>query len=418
MDQQLKVAFLTPEFPHPKISGLCGGIGTSIQNLGSALAQRGVKVSIIVYNQETDGFFEADGFDFYTIRNNPSHKRGRYKTQKKIEKLLRRLVREDRVNLVEAPDWTGITAFIQPKCPVVVKVHGSETYFAHLAQRPIDPETARQEKRALRKADALLAVSQFSAEVTQSVMALRKDFKVIPNGIDIGKFHPQTQHDPTHTILYFGTLVRKKGTLELPHIFNKVVAQNPSVQLILVGLDSNDPVTGKASVWQMMQPMFSETALKKVTYAGSVAYDKIAAYIDSADVCVFPSYAEALPVSWMEAMAMGKAIVASAIGWASEMITDGKDGFLVHPTQHQHYADRIVQLLENADLRQSFGQQARKTVQEKFDFEKIAQQHVSAYAKILQQKPAYNWRKYANRPLEMVTARITSFCHWIAAAST
>jgi glycosyltransferase involved in cell wall biosynthesis len=57
----------------------------------------------------------------------------------------------------------------------------------------------------------------------------------------------------------------------------------------------------------------------------SVPYSEIKTYITQATVCVFPSFAEALPVSWIEAMAMEKAIVAN-IGWASDVI-DGINGF-------------------------------------------------------------------------------------------
>ncbi len=390
MNHNIKVAFLTPEYPHPKTPGLCGGIGTSIQNLGSALVGLGVKVSVLVYGQDSDGFFHEDGIDFYRIKNNTSRRWPRYKTQKKIEKLLNELILEGKVNLVEAPDWTGITSFIQPKCTVIVKVHGSDTYFAHLGGKPLEWHKRFAEKRALRQAGDLLAVSQFAADVTHTLVKPKKQFRVIPNGIDMGKFYPQPQSEVQDTVLYFGTLVRKKGTLELPAIFNAVHKRNPKAKLMLVGLDSNDPDTGHHSVWQMIQPLFNPDALANVTYAGNVDYAEISRHISRASVCVFPSYAEALPVSWMEAMAMGKAIVASNIGWASEMIKDGQEGFLVHPADHERYADKIAGLLENPALRASFGQNAREKAASHFGFEVVAAQHVEFYNSVLRN---YSCRK-------------------------
>lgn len=390
MNNDIKVAFLTPEYPHPKTPGLCGGIGTSIKNLGSALVNLGVKVSVLVYGQDSDGFFHEDGIDFYRIKNSPSRKWTRYKTQKKIEKLINELVREQKINLVEAGDWTGITSFIKPKCPVVVKVHGSDTYFAHLAGNELEWKKRFAEKRALRKANDLLSVSKYAGDVTHALVKPKKQFTVIPNGIDIGKFSPQPEAVVPDTILYFGTLVRKKGTLELPPIFNAVYQKNPNAKLMLVGLDSNDPKTGNSSVWQMIQPMFDPEALKNVTYAGNVDYSEIGHYISRSAVCVFPSYAEALPVSWMEAMAMGKAVVASDIGWAKEMIVDGKEGFLVHPADHQHYADRILELLSDTQLQQTFGKNAREKAATSFGFEVVAAQHLKFYDSVLKN---YNWRK-------------------------
>ena len=71
-----------------------------------------------------------------------------------------------------------------------------------------------------------------------------------------------------------------------------------------------------------MQGLFTTEAQANVRYLGSVPYENIKKHIDEAAVCVFPTFAEALPVSWIEAMAMQKAIVASAIGWAEEVIEE------------------------------------------------------------------------------------------------
>ena len=95
--------------------------------------------------------------------------------------------------------------------------------------------------------------------------------------------------------------------------------------------------------------------MKNVTYLGSVPYAEIHEQIAKAAVCVFPSFAEALPVSWLEAMAMQKAVIASNVGWASEIIQDGVEGFLVHPTNHVEYANKISVLLNNTELQRKFG---------------------------------------------------------------
>jgi glycosyltransferase involved in cell wall biosynthesis len=133
----------------------------------------------------------------------------------------------------------------------------------------------------------------------------------------------------------------------------------------------------------MMQPLFTIEAKANVTYLGSVPYAEMAQHIHEATVCVFPTFAEALPVSWIEAMAMQKAIVASAIGWAEEVIDDTENGFLVQPTAHQQYADSIVQLLQDADLREVFGSNARNKVMQKFSIAVVAQQSVAFYQKLL-----------------------------------
>jgi len=180
-------------------------------------------------------------------------------------------------------------------------------------------------------------------------------------------------------LLYFGTLIRKKGLLELPLIFNQVVEHHPEAQLLLVGRDASDIVSGQSSTWEMMQELFSPKALANVTYLGGVAYGDIKKHIEQATICVFPTYAEALPVSWLEAMAMQKTLVASNIGWATEIIEEGVDGFLVNPKDHEAYANKIVQLLIDPELQKQFGIAARKKVEQKFSMEVVAKKSLVFY---------------------------------------
>lgn len=378
----MKIAFLTSEFPQSKFRS-SGGIGTSIFNLSKGLTDAGHEVSVLIYGQEKDDSFEENGVAFYQIKNIKLKGFSRVLTQKKIQKLINKLVVEKKIELLEAPDWTGITSNIKPKCPVVIRLNGSDTYFCHLDNRPVKALNKFHEKRALQKADALLSVSQFTADVTKELFSIKREFTIIPNSIDIDKFSLDNQIEvQENTILYFGTLIRKKGLLELPLIFNEVYKMNKKAKLILIGRDASDVISGNSSTWSMMHSLFDSDALKNVNYIGSVPYDKIKEPICSATVCVFPTFAEALPVSWIEAMAMQKAIVASNIGWATEVIDSGTNGFLVHPTDHKRFADRIVELLENQKLRNEFGVEARKKVKEKFSIEVVAKQSADFYHEI------------------------------------
>ncbi|HMK07213.1 MAG TPA: glycosyltransferase family 4 protein [Flavobacterium sp.] len=380
----MKIAFLTSEFPHPK-TGSSGGIGTSIMNLSQGLVLAGHQVTLLIYNQDKDEVFEENGIIFHKIKNVKVKGFSRFFTQKKIENLINVLVKKQKIDLVEAADWTGITSFIQPNCPIIIRLHGSDTYFCHLDNRPVKWINRFHENRALQKATALLSVSQFTADLTKELFALKKDFTIIPNGIDTKKFDGFPENDATqnYTILYFGTLIRKKGLLELPLIFNEVYAKNNHAKLILAGKDASDILTGSPSVWQMMQPLFTNEALQNVSYLGIVSYEAIRKIIKDAAVCVFPTFAEALPVSWIEAMAMQKAVVASNIGWAVEIIDDGTDGFLVHPKDHSEYAAKISELLLNRELQRQFGAAARKKVIKKFTNEVVAKQSADFYKTLI-----------------------------------
>ena len=92
-----------------------------------------------------------------------------YLTQKKVEKLINKLYKEEKITIVEAPDWTGFTSFIKPKCTLVIRLNGSDTYFCHLDNRPVKFLNKFYEKRALKNADALLSVSQYTADLTNKL---------------------------------------------------------------------------------------------------------------------------------------------------------------------------------------------------------------------------------------------------------
>ena len=381
----MKIGFLTSEFPHPRI-GVSGGIGTSIMNLAKGLEALGNEVLVFVYGQNEDEVFVENNITYYRIKNIKIKGLSRYLTQKKIEKLLNSLVKNQALDVVEAADWTGITSFINCDCPLIIKLHGSDTYFCHLDNRPVKAINRFHEKRALQNADALLSVSSYTAALTTELFDLKRPFTTIHNSIDLSKFENSEAGIDTNepVILYFGTLIRKKGLLEMPLIFNKVFEQHPKARLVLVGRDTGDAITGNKSTWEMMQPLFNPAAFKNVTYSGSVPYDQIKNEIHRASVCIFPTVAEALPVSWIEAMAMKKAIVASDIGWAKEVIDDEKDGFLAHPKNHVLFADRIITLLQNKELRTAFGLAAAQKAAGKFSIHTIAKQNLEFYNKLIE----------------------------------
>ena len=376
----MKIGFLTSEYPHEK-TGSAGGIGTSIKNLAEAIFKLGHEVHILVYNQPTDDVFKSNSIKIHQIKNIKIKGLSWYLTRKKIESYIDDLYSNQEIEIIEAPDWTGITSFIRPKkCPIVIRLNGSDTYFCKIENRPLKKKNYWHERKALKNADGHISVSQFTADKTNEFFKLSIKFQIIPNGINTEYFKPvKKASKSSKQILYLGTLIRKKGLLDLAHIFNHVIETEPEAKLILVGGDAHDITTGETSTWEIMKNIFNKQAIKNVNYLGKVPYEKVQSFIQDADVCVFPSYAEALPVSWLEAMAMEKAVVASNIGWGKEIIEDGKSGFLVHPTDHLKFADSIIKFLNNKKLKHSLEINARKRVLSKFDSLIIAKKSIKYY---------------------------------------
>jgi glycosyltransferase involved in cell wall biosynthesis len=91
------------------------------------------------------------------------------------------------------------------------------------------------------------------------------------------------------------------------------------------------------------------------------------------DVFVLPTLSEGLGVSVLEAMAMGKPVVASNVGGIPEIIEHGQNGYLVPPGDAAALASAIIYLIKNAHLRNTFGQKGRERVMTHFSAERMVQ---------------------------------------------
>ncbi|MHA6279863.1 glycosyltransferase family 4 protein [Salinimicrobium sp. CAU 1759] len=373
----MHIGFLTPEFPHPE-TGKSAGLGSSIKTLATSLRKEGVEVSVFIYGQNRSKELEDEGLKLILIEQKSYPFFGWLLYRKFLEKYLNRKIKENKIDLIEAPDWTGITAFMKLRCPLVIRMHGSDAYFCDLESRKQKWKNFWLEKTALKAAEHLLSVSQFTADKTRKIFSLEKGITILPNGVDIDQFVPGRNEEKEKSILYFGSLIRKKGVLELAQIFNKITEVQPDTYLRMVGKDVVD-VLEKRSTLEIIRERLSEEANAQFEHIPEVPYDKISSIIKSHAVVVFPSFAEAFPMTWLEAMAMEKALVTSNIGWAGEIMISGKTGFMVDPKDHSQFADKILKLLNDPKLRLNIGKSSRNRICKHFSAEVIAKKNIEYY---------------------------------------
>ena len=380
----MHVAYLSPEYPHPKVTKNAG-IGTSIFNLAKALVQKGEKVSVLVYGQGEDDHFTDQGIEVHFIKKRTYPFLGWYRYRKYLQDKVNQLIESQKVDIVEAPDWTGITAFMKLKAPLVLRLHGSDAYFCALEGRKQKRKNRFFETQAFKTADALSSPSAFTLERTRSLFPFVKEKKAstIRCGLFLEDFKPFSGPSTKGQVLYLGTLVRKKGALELADIFNELITLIPEAKLRIVGKDAADALTGVASTWDLVKNRLSEEAYNATAYHGKVPYEQVKQVIAQAQVCIFPTKAETFGMVTIEAMALGKPVVNSHYGWAQAIIEDGMDGYLADPNDAYHFAKIIATLINDQSLCDELGESARKKVVSHFNIHEIVEEHIKFFKAIL-----------------------------------
>jgi glycosyltransferase involved in cell wall biosynthesis len=377
----MHIGFLTPEYPHPELSH-SGGLGTSIKNLAKGLVEKGVIVTVFVIGQATDNTIDDMGVKVVGIAKKKHIAFNWYLERKRIQHILQEYINKEGIQLIEASDWTGLSAFMRFTVPLIIRLNGSDGYFCHLDRRPQKKKHYFLEQNALKGADDIVSVSTFTGALTKKIFNLKKDIQTIHNSIDVEVFQPLKVNINKNQLLYFGTIIRKKGVLELAQAFNLIVKQKPEANLLLIGKDSMD-VFEKVSTLNLFYNILSEDARKQVQHLPEVPYIEIKRYIAQAHVVVLPSFAEAFPMTWLETLALEKPLVSSNIGWAKELMLDGVTGYTVDPKNHQEFALKLMELLGDKDKCKSFGKAGREHVSQEFSVELITRQNIEFYKTLI-----------------------------------
>ncbi|WP_298952459.1 glycosyltransferase family 4 protein [uncultured Nonlabens sp.] len=375
----MHIAFLTSEYPHPAVRH-SAGIGTSIKNLATALVEEGHQVTLFIYGQKKHLTFVEHQINFHLIKQKEYKLGGFYFYRKYVQKFIN--AHSAQIDVLEAPDWTGITAFMNFKKPLVIRLHGSDTYFCHLENRPQKKKNYLFEKWALKRAKAITSVSVFTAQKTQELFRLKKQITVIHNIILLENFIPLASIAESRYILNFGSVIRKKGVIALGKAFNNLAGNLPDVELKYLGKDIRDALTGTMTstlILNEIDPCFQ----KRVSFIEQVPYDEVNQYINKAAVVCLPSYAEAFPMTWLEAMALEKPLVTSNIGWANEIMIDGTTGSTMQPDDSELFFQALKKMLTDKEFAMQCGKNARMHLESNFSKKQIVNQNLSFYKSVI-----------------------------------
>jgi glycosyltransferase involved in cell wall biosynthesis len=223
-------------------------------------------------------------------------------------------------------------------------------------------------------------VSCFVAETTRQLLELGdRPMEILPNPVDTSAFRPRPEvPEETGLIVFVGTVCEKKGIRQLIHAMPGIAQAAPEAHLLVVGRDWRDRESGR-SFTEYLRGLIPADLQERIVFQGAVEHDQLWRILARAAVCVYPSHMEALPVAWVEAMAMGKAVVASNTGPGPEVVEDGVSGLLCNPHQPESIAEKVIQLLKAPQLRRRLGAAARQRAVEHFSVEVLVGRNLDFY---------------------------------------
>jgi glycosyltransferase involved in cell wall biosynthesis len=243
---------------------------------------------------------------------------------------------------------------------------------------------ARLDLHLLRLADRVIAVSQALAQRLRASGIQPGRLRVVHNGVDVEALVHQAQ-DPAAArhrfgiaagaplVVLPGRLSPQKGQAELLAAVPAVLVRQPATVFAFAGdgpqrerLNSRAHELGAAHA---------------VHWLG---YDtRLPELLSAADVVVLPSRDEGLPLALLEAMALGRPIVATTAGGMCEAIDDGREGLIVDAARPAELAEAIVRLCSDAHMAGQLGARAQARVRRQFSLDQAADRLAAVYDELL-----------------------------------
>ena len=196
--------------------------------------------------------------------------------------------------------------------------------------------------------------------------------KVIHNGIDVrrGFEHPpsgdrltaKSENHPTVSII--GRLVPQKGHRYFIESAKAIHTKFPHVQFLIVG--------GGYLEAELKSYVCQLGIDQNVHFLGH--HDNVLSVLSKTDIMALPSEEEGLPNAVMEAMLLGKPVVATDVGGVSELVVHGKTGYIVDKGNVEQLTERIIHLLNHPERCREFGKEGRTRILNHFTLDKMLNQ--------------------------------------------
>jgi glycosyltransferase involved in cell wall biosynthesis len=236
----------------------------------------------------------------------------------------------------------------------------------------------------LRSAERHVAISD---EIRHELLKLHvppERITMVPNGIDLTRFHPVSEDRKRElrlrlglpldrvVLVFVGRLAEGKGVLTLLQVWSELVGQRPSLHLVMIGRGSDSFDDCEAKV----RAFVDEHALGvRTTLPGAV--ENVPAYLQAADLFVFPSEYEGFGLALVEAMACGLPVVSTEVGVAADAIGQSVGGRLVPAKAPERFREALEWLLDRPERWAAMGRVGRERVAERYGMDAVADRYAA-----------------------------------------
>lgn len=304
-----------------------------------------------------------------------------------VWKKVKTFLREQQVDLVHAHGTRAnsniLWAARSLNIPVIYTVHG---WSFHQDQKKLVRNIrVLGEKYLTSRSNLNISVS---ASNQQTGVKHLKHFKsvVVNNGIDQQKFNPSNTFSDIRKelsigqektlVLFIARFTSHKQPLTLIRAFAKAVKENSSLHLLMVG-DGDQ----KAEAEQFVTTNALEKDITLLPFRQDVA-----AILAAADIFVLPSLWEGLPIGLLEAMAMGKATIASDVDGTCEVIQHDQNGWLIDTEDLEGNLTRALVALSRDRAKQAaYSKKALSTITERYNASVMTKKIEKIYTDIISQ---------------------------------
>lgn len=235
-------------------------------------------------------------------------------------------------------------------------------------------------------ADIIISPSEHFVEESKFLKRFLDKVVVIPNGVNKKDFEILYSKEECRTklglpigvniLLFFGSLVRRKGPDVIIRAMKKIIKIVPNTLLI---------VAGTGNLKESLENLSKKLLIKdNIIFPGFIDESIKPIYFKAADIFILPStmIGESFGIVNLEAMSCGIPIIASDIGGIPDVVEDGYNGLLVQPNNYNMLADNVIYLLENRHIRRKMGENGADKV-ENFSWDKIAKVTKKIYEELI-----------------------------------